>query len=113
MSAFLAVFAGELAQLECGPLDDELLERTRAWVLARFAGAGAVTRAGLAAAGLAAATVALVFGRAPYASLPAERRHAVTRRLAGTSLPAVAEYVKAVRALVISYVYDARHATAP
>ena len=37
----------------------------------------------------------------------------MTARLAKTRLPLAAEYVRAVRALAVTYVYDAMHATAP
>ena len=110
---FLAAFAEDLAELDAGPLDDELRGRTRDWVLARVGGAGAITRLGLGLTGALLGGAVLVAARRPYAALPVERRRAVARRLAATRLPLAGEYVKAVRALALTYVYDARFATAP
>jgi hypothetical protein len=110
---FLTAFAGDLIELELGPLPPELRERATRWVTTRIGGAGDVARRGLRLTGrLIAIAIRLRFGRG-YASLGRERRAEVTARLAASGLPLVAEYVRAVRALAVSYVYDARYATAP
>jgi hypothetical protein len=88
-------------------------ERAHGWVLARIGGAGDVARLGLRLTGvLIGAGVRLSTGHG-YAGLPEERRRALAGRLAGASLPLVAEYVRAVRSLAITYAYDAVYATAP
>jgi hypothetical protein len=110
---FLSTFTADLIDLELGPLPAGLQERATAWVGARMAGAGDVARLGLGVAGgVIGAGVRLRFGRA-YAALPSERRRRVTARLAKSRLPVVAEYVRAVRALAVTYVFDGLHATVP
>ena len=111
--SFLAALTEDLVELELGPLTPELRDRTVAWVDARFAGSGSVTRFGLAATGTLLAAVVGVAARQPYERLPAERRRRIAQRLASTRLPLAAEYVKAIRSLAVSYVYEARFATAP
>jgi hypothetical protein len=110
---FLTAFAGDLIELELGPLPPELRDRATHWVTTRIGGAGDVARLGLRLTGrLIGTAIRLRFGRG-YAALGQERRTEVTARLAASGLPLVAEYVRAVRALAVSYVYDARYATAP
>ena len=111
--SFLGAFAADLIELEMGPLPSGLPERATNWVVTRIDGAGDVTRLGLAlTGGLIAAVVRLRSGRA-YTALAPERRRAMTERLARTRLPLAAEYVRAVRALAVTYVYDALDATTP
>ncbi len=110
---FLSDLTDDLVELEVGPVSAELRERTRSWVQARVAGSGSVTRLGLRATGMLLSVVVVTATGRPYHRLPADRRRAVARRLAGTRLPLAAEYVKAIRSLAISYVYEARFATAP
>jgi hypothetical protein len=110
---FLSAFAGDLIDLELGPLPANLRERAIDWITSRVAGAGDVARLGLTLTGrLIGAGVRLRLGRA-YAALPAERRRRVASRLASSRLPLVAEYVRAVRALAVTYVFDGLHATVP
>lgn len=110
---FLAALTDELLELELGPVDAELRDRTRAWVVERFAGAGDLTRFGLAMTGnLMALAIALTEGR-PFQRLPEPRRRAIAARLARTRLPLAGEYVKAIRSLAVAYVYEARFASAP
>ena len=83
------------------------------WVLTRISGAGDLTRAGLAAAGLRLAVgVRLTTGR-PYDRLTPDRRRAMVRWLAATRLPVAGEYVRAIRSLAVAYVYEARYASVP
>jgi hypothetical protein len=110
---FLTAFAADLIELELGPLPAELRDRATRWATTRIGGAGDVARLGLALTGRLIGTgILLRYGRA-YRSLGEEHRRAVAARLAASGLPLVAEYVRAVRALAVSYVYDARYATAP
>jgi hypothetical protein len=111
--SFLNAFAADLIDLEMGPLPSGLPERATTWVVTRMAGAGDVTRLGLALTGALIATSVRVRSGRAYAALPPERRRAMTARLAKTRLPLAAEYVRAVRALAVTYIYDALHATAP
>lgn len=104
----MPAFTDDLVHLEFGPLDGPTRAGARDWVAARIGGAGEVTRGGLTVAGLLIGVlVRLRTGRA-YADLPDDRRLAIARRLAGTSLPVLAEYVKAVRSLATHYVYEQR-----
>ena len=113
MQRFVAAFAGDLAELEFGPLPPELRQRVAEWVALRVAGAGDVTRIGL---GVVCAAVALWVrvrsGRA-YAELDTRDRRAWEQRIARSGLPGVSELVRAVRSLAVAYVYDARFASAP
>ena len=110
MAGLLAALTDDLVELDFGPVTEDERTRTRAWVVGRVAGAGQVTRAGLAVAGLVvAAGVVLTTGR-PYQALSPERRRAVARRLAATRLPVAGEYVKAIRSLAVAYLFDLRHA---
>ena len=105
---FLAGFTEDLVDLELGPVSAEVRVRTRDWVVDRVRGSATITRAGLAAAGaLVAATVVLRTG-GTYGRLPAERRRELARGLAASALPVVADYVKAVRSLAVTYVWEAR-----
>ena len=110
---FAADLARDLVALELGPVGPGEAERAQRWVAQRIDGAPEVTRLGLAAIGaLVAAGVRLGTGRA-YASLPDERRLRVARALAASHAPLLADFVRAVRALTVSYVYELRHASAP
>jgi len=89
----------------------ELRGRTCEWVVQRVRGAGQVTRLGLtAAAVLIGAAVRLRRGR-PYAALADDTRRATARRLASSRLPVVGEYVRAVRSLTVSFLYEERFPT--
>lgn len=110
-SGFAVAFIDDLITLELDPADPELAVRTRDWVLARMGGAGQVTRAGLYATGALLALVVCVRTGRPYGALGSERRLTVARRLGSSRLPLVAEYVRAVRALAVTYFYEARFPT--
>jgi hypothetical protein len=110
---FLSAFTDDVIVLEVPPLPPDVHESARAWVIARVNGAMDVTRLGLAVAGTGLAlAVRLGTGRR-YDQLVDERRLAIARRLTRTRLPIAAEYVRAVRSLVVSYVYEARAAAGP
>jgi hypothetical protein len=110
---FVAAFTEDLVALELPAGDESLQQRTRDWVLARIEGAGDVNRRGIALVALVlAAGVRVATGRA-YTSLAPQRRQAIAARLAATGLPLAGEFTRAVRALAVTYFYDARHATAP
>lgn len=104
---FLSAFADDLISLEIEP-DDRRRERTRAWVVERLAGAGQVTRLGIGLTGvLLGACVRAATGRG-YDRLPPGRRRRVAGWLCRSSLPLVADYVRAVRALAVSHAYEER-----
>jgi hypothetical protein len=106
--SFLAAFAGDLIDLELGPLPAGLRDRARDWVVERMLGAGDVARTGFVLIGtLLAARVRARTGRS-YAALDAERRRAIASRVARTRLPLVADYVRGIRSLAVTYVYEAR-----
>ncbi len=113
MARFLESFTRDLVDDELGPLPPDLTEGAVDWVQARVAGAGDVTRLGLRVASTAvAAGVRLRTGHA-YGSLPDAERRVLAARIARSRLPIVGELTKAVRSLAITYVYEARFATAP
>lgn len=108
---FVRRFVEDLVVLEACASDPASAPRTGDWVIARMDGAGQVVRAGLRATGtLLALSVWIRTGR-PYAALGSERRLALARRLASSRLPLVADYVRAVRSLAVSHVYEARFPT--
>lgn len=113
MSTFLPALTRDVIALEAGSVEPEIADRATAWVTSRFAGAGDVTALGLRVTGLLLAIAVSVTTGRRYAGLPDERRVRVARRLLDSRLPLVGEYVKAVRALALTYVYEARFATAP
>ena len=49
----------------------------------------------------------LLSQRAPYEKLPDERRRALARRLIDSGLPLVSDWVRAMRALALSYYFEA------
>lgn len=112
MDSFLDILTRDLVDREFGPVDADTADRTAAWVRERFAGAGDVTAPGLRVTGQLVATAILVTERRPYAALPAARRAAILDRLLTTHAPLVAEYVRAIRALAVTYVYEDRFASA-
>jgi hypothetical protein len=105
--SFLGAFTADLVDLEFGPQPQAVRAGAQEWVQTRIAGAGDVTRRGLRVAALAlAGGVRLRTGHA-YEGLPDAERRAIAERIAASSLPIVAEFVKAVRSLAVAYVYDA------
>ena len=105
---FLAVFTGDLLDLEAGPCEPELRQRATDWVLARIGGAAQPARLGLVATTLLIAAALQVSARGAYEQLPDERRRALARKLIDTRLPLVSDWVRAVRALALSYYFEAR-----
>jgi hypothetical protein len=77
-------------------------------VLARVDGATQPARAGLLVTAALLASGVLLSQRAAYDELPDERRRAVARRLIGSGLPLVSDWVRAMRALALSYYFEAR-----
>lgn len=104
---FAAALVEDILALEVGPDVPSDPAATRDWVTERLAGAGQVTRLGLAvAAGAVAAAVRVRHGR-PYAALDVERRRAIARRLLDTRLPLAGDYARALRALAITHAFEA------
>jgi hypothetical protein len=105
---FTAAFVGDLLDVELDAVDPDLRARAVAWVLARIDGAAQPARIGLLTAATLLALGIRATQGAPYQRLPDERRRAVVARLTAAPLPIVADWVRAMRALSLSYYYEAR-----
>lgn len=107
-ASFLETFTDDLVELEFGPLPEATRAGAREWVAARIGGAGEVTRLGLAVAGKLLAVSVRVRTGSAYADLSRARRLQVAAGLAAARGFPAAEYVKAVRSLAVSFVYETR-----
>jgi hypothetical protein len=105
---FTTTFVSDLVDLEVADADPQLRARATDWVVSRVDGAAQPARLGLL---LTASLVALglrVTQRASYASLPDAKRQEVARRVVDSRLPLVSDWVRAMRALALSYYFEAR-----
>jgi hypothetical protein len=107
-SQFTAAFVSDLLDLEVDDVDPGLQARATDWVLARVDGATQPARVGLLVTAALLAGGVLLTQRAGYDELPDERRRALARRLADSGLPLVSDWVRAMRALALSYYFEAR-----
>jgi hypothetical protein len=103
----------DLAQLQAGPLEEAQVLATLDFVTARVAGAGEVTRIGLLVADSALWLLLLVLCGRPYSRLSPARRARIAAAMSRSSLPGVRDYVRAIRSLVLTYVYERKAASQP
>jgi hypothetical protein len=107
-SQFTATFARDLLDLEVDDIDPSLRERATDWVTSRIDGAAQPARLGMLATSALLAGALALSRRASYATLPDDERRVVARRLIDSRLPLVSDWVRAVRALALSYYFEAR-----
>lgn len=110
---FTAAFVGDLLDIEIEQVDPSLRARAVEWVLVRIEGAAQPARLGLLVAATAISLAVLVTHRAPYPRLPSERRRRIAAWLIASQLPVVAEWIRAMRALSLSYYFEAREGFMP
>lgn len=101
----LETFAADIVMLEFNE-EESIADETGRWIVARVDGAGLLIRPALLLPALGLDLLALVRHAHRYPALPAHQRREVAARLMRARNPVAMDWVRAVRLLAASYVFE-------